>query len=130
MTTQIADVTVIINNDPVGVIPNSVKFTEGKGEQKKRAVSYGGGTVRQVFSNNIESNISKVMMELPVTPEAIELARALKSNRDQNAIQISGTTPEGNFSRTFTNAALVNDYEVNPGADTNIPLEFETNAAI
>ena len=130
MAVQLSDPIVMVNNEVVAVIPNSVKFTEGLGEQKIRAASAGGGQVVQIYSHDVESNFSKVMFSIPSTVENIELARQWKQNRNQNLIQIQGRTPEGDISRTFQQAALLSDYEVGLGSDTDVPLEFTSDAAI
>lgn len=130
MAVQLANALVTVNNDPVAIIPNSLVFTEGLGEQSIRAASAGGGQVEQIYSDNIESNFSMVNFDIPATVENIARARAWKTNRNQNVVQIMGSTPEGNVTRTFTQAALLNDYEVALGTDTNVSIEFKSNPAI
>lgn len=130
MATQLTDPLVTVNNDPVAIKPNSVMFTEGLGEQSIRAASAGGGQVEQVYANNIESNFSQVKFEMPATVENIARAREWKANRNQNVVQITGRTPEGRVTRSFTQAGILNDYEVNLGVDTDIPIEFKANPAI
>ncbi len=130
MSTQLADPLVTVNNIPVAVIPNSVSYTEGKGEQSLRAASLGGGQVEQVYANNIESNFSMIQFSIPSTKDNIEVARAWKTNRNQNVVQIQGRTPEGSITRTFTQAAILNDYEVPLGSETDIAIEFKSNPAV
>lgn len=127
---QLTDATVLVNNEAVGVIPNSVMFTEGLGEQVVRAVSIGGGKVEQVYARNLETNFSKVKFSMPTTPETVRLARQWKTSGNQNVVQIAGSTPEGTVTRTFTGAALTADYEVPIGTEENIEIEFMANAAI
>lgn len=131
MGIQLSDATVMVNNNVVAVEPNSVVFTEGFGEQNIRAASVGGGNVEQIYSKNVESSFAMVKFELPATVDAIELAREWKANLNQNLVQIVGSTPDGKtLSRTFSQAALINDYEVALGSDTSIPVEFKANKAI
>ena len=130
MATQLADATVMINNDAVAIIPNTLKFTEGLGEQKIRAASAGGGQVEQIYSNDIESNFSMVAFEMPATVDNIALARQWKTNKNQNVVQVIGQTPEGSLTRTFTQAAFLNDYEVGLGSETNVPVDFKANPTI
>lgn len=128
---QLTDAALIANNEAVGVNPNSVAFTEGTGEQNVRAVSVGDGKVEQVYSHNVESNFSRLKFSLPTTIPNIKLARGWKTNRNQNVFQIAGTTPDGEtVTRTFTKAAVTNDYEVNIGSEGNIDIEIMSNAAI
>lgn len=130
MATQLADALVTINNVPVAIMPNSLVFTEGLGEQNIRAASAGGGQVEQIYSNNIESNFSKVNFSIPATVDNIAAARQWKANRNQNVVTIQGQTPEGSVTRTFTQAAILNDYEVALGSETDIPIEFKSNQAV
>jgi len=128
---QVADAAVIVNNEVVPTIPNTVKFTEGLGEQSMRSVSIGEGKTEQVWSNNVESSIGMVAFEIPVTVELIELARTWKGNQNQNLVQLAGRTADGKeLTRTFSGAALLSDYEVELGSDTTITVEFKGNVAI
>lgn len=133
MSVAIANPQVTVNNIAVSVAPNSVSYTEGFGEQTIRAASTGGSSVEQVFSQNIESHFSKAMFGIYPTPENINLARVWKTNLNANVITITGNvTSNGvttSFQRTFTNAAILNDYDVPLGSDTTIELEFQSDAA-
>jgi hypothetical protein len=131
MAINLSNVQLSINNDVVGVQPNTVSFTEGLGSQVVRAESIGAGQVNQVYSENVEDKFSTVKFSiLPHIPN-IEKARGWKVNRNQNVIEISGQTADGEIlSRTITQAALINDYEVNIGSDADIALEFMGNSAV
>lgn len=117
---------VIVNNLPTLIVPNSLKYTEGLGEQNMRTQSSGGGTVDIVYSDNAQSKMSKVTFDVINTSDNIALVRQWKTNLNQNAISIIGT----GFSRNFSNMALTSNYEVTLGADTVIALEFMGNAAV
>lgn len=130
MSVQLSNATVTVNNSVVAITPNSLAFTEGLGEQMIRAASAGGGEVDQVFSEDVETQFSTVKFDIPATIENIELAREWKVNKNQNLVQVSGRTPEGTLTRSFSQAAIVNDYEVALGADTNISIEFRSNKAV
>lgn len=127
---QLSDATLLANNEPVGIVANSLKYTEGKGEQTVRPMSIGGGAVEPVFANNVETNVSKLMFSLMTTVDNVALARQWKENKDQNVFQIAGSTVDGNITRTFTRAAVTNDYEVPIGSEANIEIEVMANAAI
>lgn len=130
MPTQLADALVIVNDDPISIIPNTLMYTEGLGEQNVRAASVGGGEVEQIYSHNIESNFGSVTFEMAVTIDNIKLARQWKANQNNNLVQIVGRTPDGQFSRTFSKASLLNNYEVPLGSETNITIEFKSDKAI
>jgi hypothetical protein len=131
MTIALSDVTITVNNEPIAIVPNSFKFTEGKGEQTYRAASAGGGSVEPVYSNDVTSLFSSFGFELYNTIGDIESARQWKSNRDQNVVGMTGKTPDGKtISRTFARAAILNDYEVQLGSDTTFSLEFKSKPAV
>jgi hypothetical protein len=131
MSIVISSPSVIVNNEPVAIVPNSVAYTEGKGEQNIRAASVGGGSVEQVFSQNVETNFSMVKFEIFNDANSIELARLWKTNLNRNVVQIAGKAPDGStLQRTFQNAAILNDFEVSLGSETTIELEFKSDAAV
>lgn len=129
MAIQLTDATVVVNNNTIGVIPNSVKYTEGLGEQKQRAVSVGGGKVEQVFSNDLETNFSMLSFDMPSTVDNIKAARDWKLNGNANVAQVFAENADGNIVKTFTGAAFTSDYEVEIGVDANISVEFHSNSA-
>ena len=121
MGKALANPTLVINNVAIPVVPNSIKYKPGTGEQTMRAQSAGGGSVQSVYAKNVEGNISSLSFSLMNTPQNIELASNWKSLENANSATLTG---DGGFSKAFNNMALTNDYEVNLGADTTIDLEF------
>jgi len=117
--------TIVINNIAISVRPNSVKFTDGKGEQSMRVQSSGGGNTETVLSKNVESNMSKLMFEMINTATNIELARGWKNNGNTNAATLTG---EG-LSRSFNNMSILNDYEVDLASDGVIAIEMTGDPA-
>lgn len=130
MPQQIVDPTIQINDTTIGIIPNSCTYTEGLGEQKVRAVSVGEGKTEQIYAEDTETKFSMVMFEVPPTVDNLKFFRDIKTNRNLNVVALSGSTADGNFQRTFTQAALTGNYEVPLGSDTNISVEMHSNAAI
>lgn len=130
MSTQLTNPVMMVNNVIVAVSPNSVMYTEGLGEQSIRAASAGAGQTEQIYSRNVESEFSTIKFDMAAIVDNIVNARAWKKNGNQNVISITGSTPEGNLSRTFTQAALLTDVEVALGTDTDLSLEFKSNPAI
>lgn len=130
MGTQVADAVVTVNNDSIGIVPNSLSFNEGLGEQRVLPVSDGGGRVSQVFANDLETNFGKVNFSMRTTVENIARARAWKIGGNTNVVIIAGEDADGNdFIRTFTQASLAANYDVQIQAEGTIDLEFQTNAA-
>lgn len=129
MSTQISDAVIDINNESVGIVPNTLVFTEGLGEQKVLAVSEGGGRVSQVFANDLESSFGLVKFEIRSTAKNIALARSWKAKGNTNVVIIAGEDSEGDdFIRTFTQASVTGNYEVNIATEGTIAIEFQTNA--
>ena len=129
MAIQLTDATVIVNNETIGVIPNSVKFDEGLGEQKLRSVSVGGGKTEQVYAQDVETKFSMLKFDVPTTVDNIRLAREWKLNGNANVAQITAENADGNVIRTFTGAAITNNYEVDMSVDGNISIEITSNSA-
>lgn len=111
----------IVNNVVVPYVPNTLKFSEGKGEYNQRAAVVGSGSTEVVFSENAESKLSMINFELYPTPENIDLAREWKSAKFSNVVEYIADGVQ----RTMTSAAIVNDYEVESGGDTTISLEWK-----
>lgn len=131
MAIALSDVTVTVNNEPIAIVPNSFKFTEGFGEQTMRAASAGGGSVEPIYANNVEEAFSMCTFGLYNTIPDIEKARAWKANRDQNVVAMSGRTPDGlTINRTFSRAGLLSNYEVELGSDSTFELEFKSKPAV
>ena len=130
MSIQLSDAAVLVNDEVVAIVPNSLKYTEGLGEQSVRAASVGGGAVEQVYSRDLETALSKCMFDIHTTPANVKLARSWKTNANQNVVQIAGSTSEGDMTRTFTQAAMTGDPEIEIGSEGMINIEFQSNAAI
>lgn len=127
MFTQISDPGVQVNNVAVGIVPNTLEFTEGFGEQNVKVQSAGGGILQQVFENNVETNIGMVKFSLFATIDNIEQARQWKANGNLNVVTVTAVADGKTFTRTFTNAAIVNDYSAQLQADGVIELEFKAD---
>lgn len=131
MSIQIADAVITVNNDTVGIVPNSLSFNEGRGEQNILAVSDGGGRVSQVFSNNLETNFANVTFSVRTTADMVERVLQWKDNGNNNVIIIAAEDANGNdFIRTFTQAAFTANYEVQIQAEGVIEVGFASNAAV
>jgi|GEM_PF-2039375 len=126
----LSNIAVAVNNDPIAIVPNSVTFTEGFGEQTMRAASIGGASVEQVFSQDLESTFSMVKFEVYPDIETVKLLRSWKSNGNSNTVVLTGSVDGASFRRSFKKAAILNDYEVALGSDTTVEIEFKSDAAV
>jgi len=129
MATQLNDISLIINNNPVAYEADSLKWRDGFGEYSCRNAVVGGGQTLKIFSKDLKSKFGMVSFALPSTAESEALKREFKINNDQNTIELIG--PEGlNFSKTFTQACLTTDPETSAAVDGQIECEFSTDPAV
>ena len=125
--TAISNPTIIVNNSPVLIMPNSVSYTEGFGEYQKRVVA-AGATRRTVFSEDVSTAKSNIKFNLPATNDALEIVRSWKVAKDNNVIQIIDN--DTGFSRNFPKAALLTDVENNLTFDGELELEWESDPSV
>lgn len=118
--------TVVLNNIPVAIKPNSFSYTEGFGERNVRVASAGGSAKETIITENVETQMSMVKFMLYTTSDNLTLARELAANLDANTIEVS----DNGFTRTFSRAIIVNDFEIAAGVDGEFELEFKTVAAV
>lgn len=129
----LANPQVTVDGQLISVKPNSVKYTEGFGEQIVRAASGGGGAVEQVFADDITDNFSMIGFEIDPDPDLIDFFRAVKATPGVHTVILSGEATIGTqtkeLTRTFQHASLISNYEVPLGADTAISIEFKSDPA-
>lgn len=119
---------VTVNNTNIAIVPNSIEYNEGLGEQSVKTASGGGKSVVLMISDNAEQLTSMVKFKLHSTEQNIELARSWKINTGKNAVTI--TNPGTEFTRTFLNATVVNNYPVGLGADKDFEVEFHSEQCV
>ena len=131
MAEQLTDALVHINNVQQAIVPGSFSFTPGFGERSILAESQGGGRVSQVFATNQATAFSRVKLALYVTPENEKRVRDWINRRNRNVIQAVSADDEGNrLTRTFTQAAVMNDPEIGFSVDSTIVIEFQANQSV
>lgn len=118
-----------VNGLSVAIVPNSLTYTEGKGEQTVKAQSAGGASSESVFFNNAETLLSMLKFELFSTDKNIELARIWKTSANNNICTWSGG-PNSDTQRAIKSAALTNNYEVELKNEGIISLEFHGEEVI
>jgi len=116
----------IVNNALVAYVPNSLKYSEGFGEYKLQAAAAGPGQSKTVFSEDAEQKMSKISFDLYPTANNITDSRAWKVAQSNNLIQI---VDAAGIKRSFSNATLTNDFEVELQADGKISLEWMSDPA-
>lgn len=130
MSEQLSDSAILVNDEVVAIVANSLKFNEGLGEQTVRAASVGGGAVEQVYSHDVETALGRVAFDLHTTPGNVKLARGWKANKNANVVQLAAENTDGDVTRTYTQAAMVNDPDLEVATEGVINIEFMSNAPV
>lgn len=115
---------VVINNNPVAILPNTAKGNEGEGETTVRTQSGGGGNIELVITDNAEDKTGMFNMDIANTPENIELARGWKKNPGVNVIEVSGEIANKPWNRIYNACSITNNYEFELSSDGKLSLEW------
>lgn len=128
MSTQLNDITILVNNVQIAYTPDTLSWKDGFGDYNVRNATTGGGGTESVFSEDLSTKNGMVKFTMPTTVENEENKRAWKANKNQNVVELIG--PSGtNFTKIFTEAAIIGDPESNASTDGNIEIEFQSNPA-
>lgn len=122
---RLANPLIVINNEPVAIVPNSFKFDEGEGETTIETQMI-GNKAEIVTSDSGEDKMSSFSFEMTNTEENIKLLRGLKKNAGNNVV----TASQGSFSRVFQGASIANNYEVEMSATGKASVEWKSLPAI
>ena len=126
MSQALGNPAIRVNDDTIGIVPNSFNPTLGGGEVNTRSASSGGNSIEPVHTSNAETKISTWMFEVYPTVENIKSIRGWQNNIGGNAVDTVETLSDGSsLSLSLTQASLVNDPDLNIGADGTISLEFK-----
>lgn len=116
---------VIVNNQTIAIVPNSLKYDGGEGEISVRAASAGGGSITTVHTVNVETKIGKVMFDVYPDTEIDALISQWKENVGGNSIQAIQVNNNGkSVTLAWDNMSLVNSVERQASADGVVSLEF------
>ena len=128
---QIVEAEVNVAGYTVPLVPNSLSFTPGSGEQMVKVASLGGGAVDTVYCDNVESKKGGVKFNMYADKTSIEAVDNFKIMKNTILITLSLKTKAGDlFTRVFRSMALINHPEVQLQADGVISLEFEGKPSI
>ncbi len=131
MSEQLTDVLLYINNEQIGIVPGSFRFTPGFGDRQILAQSEGGGRVSQVFATNQATAFSRFNFEMYVTPDNEKRLRKWLTLRNRNAGQWTAKDDDGKrITRTVTQACVMNDPEIQFSVDGRITVEFQGNQSV
>ena len=126
MPVGLVDGQVIVNNEPISVVPNSVERRFGRGEIQVDAQTLGAGNIDTVHSVNNETAKSYFKMSLKVTEENIAKVDEWKLNIGLNVIRYIA---EGR-KEIYEQMSVMNDPTYPDSNDAVIEVEFEGNPLI
>lgn len=125
MSNKLTDVAITLNDAKLPYVPNTLSFTEGLGEVMVEVATAGNGALEGVTSVDVSTKIPMAKFALFPTPEAIEAALQAKRQPGLNRLVLTGKNASGSLKRTFVEASVTNDYEVQLTADGNIEIEMK-----
>jgi len=115
----------------IPVVPNSIEYQDGSGEQNIRVASTGNGSTTTIFSNNVEMNKGMVRCSVYSDADTINSIEILKSLNSGILLTLSQKLDNGSlFTKSFNSMALVNHPTIQLQADGTIDLEFEGGKAV
>ena len=117
--------TVEVNNDTIGVVPNSISYMKGKGEKNVRPQSAGGNSVEMIITDNAETKKGMVKFSLYNTKANQDLLDAWQDS-NANTIRLS----QGDFVVSYRGMVVTSDPEVSTGADGSFEVAFEGQPAV
>lgn len=112
---------VVINNVPIAIMPDSFEFEDGAGVINVRAMSAGGGLIQTVHTEDLKTKMGKVKFELAVTLQNRQLISSWKDNIGANvivAIDNLGNQVVG------SNMSLTIEPNYKASADGKVAVEF------
>ena len=113
---------VTVNNEPIGIVPNSLKYKRGKGETNVRSASTGGGGIEIVTTRNAEDNVGMISFDMYVTSINESLFNDWKSSPEGNVVQIQQL---GQQTLTMNQSSVANDPQFEATADGIFTVEFK-----
>lgn len=122
MTEAIYGADLIVNNEKVDYVPNSLTITLGKGERNLMPLVNGTAGVTVVYSEDISTKKSKVMFDLPTTADNLELVTGWLNNRNANVVSVVNGEE---VSLAFLQATVINDPEFATGNEPTVSIEME-----
>jgi hypothetical protein len=128
MTTQNNDITILVNNKTIAYTADTLNSKDGLGVFSIRNSIVGGGQTEQVFSQDLATKVGMVKFSLPTTTENEALVRSWKINKNNNVVELIGAGGE-DFTKIFTQAAILGDPEFNYATDGDVEVEFNSNPA-
>lgn len=126
MPISLSTPTILVNNVPVAIKPNSFSWDEGDGDKNIRIASVGGGSIQTFTGEDVETKMSNPKFTMFTSPENLALLKNWRAPGSSNVIQ--ATAP--GFSRTFSNAVLLTKTPITTGVEGEMEVEFQSDPAV
>jgi hypothetical protein len=113
--------TVLVNNIPFAIVPNTFEFENGYGEINVRSASIGGGAGVSVHTENAENKIGMVKFQLFVTPDSRTAVQGWKQLIGANLVT---ATQKNGIPVVLAGASMTNNPTFVATADGSVEIEF------
>lgn len=113
-----------VNNNVIGIVPNTFSYKAGDGEVKVTAASTGGGNAVSVHGQDAETMFSTLKFSVYPTISNISLIRDWKAAVAGNTLDAMQKGSPKDFGIAFKGLSVTNDPDINAGADTVIDIEM------
>ncbi len=115
---------VVINNVTIPIVPNSLKYDGGEGEQTVRTASAGGEQVEVITTVNAENKIGMVMFDVFTTTDLDTKIADWKNRIGANTVQFNQNIAGLPNARSFDNMSMTDGVERDASADGVTPIKF------
>lgn len=117
---------IMVNNTVIGIIPNSLSAKSGKGNITLRPQSSGGNGIQVIKTVDAETKKGMVKFSVYNTKTNADLIQEWQDAVDGVTIRLS----EDDFVLSFQRMFVMEDPELNFGADGNFEVTFEGQPAV
>lgn len=119
-----ANPTVEVNNDVISIVPGSLLFNTGYGENKVRVASAGGRSKEIFISQDVTTQLGMVTFKLITSkPNVDSITDWVGLSQDLNGNTI--TLVDGDFTESFSEMFVTNNPEQSTGPDGEVEVKFE-----
>lgn len=118
-----ANPTVEVNNDVVAIVPGSLIFNPGSGENKVSVASAGGRSKEIYIAQDVTTQLGMVTFKLITSEGNVDSITKWLNLSDLNGNTI--TLVDGGFTQEFSEMFVVNNPELTTGPDGEVEVKFE-----
>ena len=112
-----------VNNEPIGIKPNSFSFTDGRGDRTVRTKMSGNNSTT-IASTDVETAISMCKFSLIMESSTPDTVIEWRDNIDANVVVAQDSSTGKTY--TFNRAIITTSPEFAAGADAEVEIEFQS----